>query len=310
LGYTNEIEGIYHNELPVIIFDDFTTATKLVNFPFKVKSSAMKILHARRDVADVSFVFQMMQLIKFDSSTHKRYWISEYSKIRIPLPPLNVQRSIMEDINGYQKIIDGARLVVENYRPRIEVDPSWPVVKLGEVFSRRSENVLPMKLKDTIVNYIGLENIGHGNGKLIGNYQQNPALIKSTKNRYKVGDILYGKLRPNLRKVYLAQIDGICSTDIMVLCSKVANTNNYFYSKYFLSPIFHNEVMKYLRGAQLPRIGFDDFSKVQIPFPPLETQNEISEKIRDEEAIINKFAELIMLYEKKIQDRITKVWGE
>jgi type I restriction enzyme M protein len=68
--------------------------------------------------------------------------------------------------------------------------------------------------------------------------------------------------------------------------------------------------MKYLRGAQLPRIGFDDFSKVQIPFPPLETQNEISEKIRDEEAIINKFAELIMLYEKKIQDRITKVWGE
>jgi type I restriction enzyme M protein len=236
--------------------------------------------------------------------------LKRYQEIKIPILKLEEQVEIVAEIETYHKIIEGAQMVVENYRPRIEVDPSWPVVKLGEVFSRRSENVLPMKLKDTIVNYIGLENIGHGNGKLIGNYQQNPALIKSTKNRYKVGDILYGKLRPNLRKVYLAQIDGICSTDIMVLCSKVANTNNYFYSKYFLSPIFHNEVMKYLRGAQLPRIGFDDFSKVQIPFPPLETQNEISEKIRDEEAIINKFAELIMLYEKKIQDRITKVWGE
>lgn len=74
LGYTNETDGIFpKNKLPVIIFDDFTTATKLVDFHFKVKSSAMKILHASESRANVKFVFYAMQKIKFSINKHKRY---------------------------------------------------------------------------------------------------------------------------------------------------------------------------------------------------------------------------------------------
>ena len=65
IGYTNEKNGIY-NKLPVIIFDDFTTATQYVNFPFKVKSSAMKILTANTDLVLPKFIFYRMQLIDFD----------------------------------------------------------------------------------------------------------------------------------------------------------------------------------------------------------------------------------------------------
>lgn len=97
IGYTNETSGIY-DKLPVIIFDDFTTATQFVNFPFKVKSSAMKILTANTALVTPKFVYYRMQLIEFDHSTHKRYWIQQYSKIRVRIPPIPEQERIVARI--------------------------------------------------------------------------------------------------------------------------------------------------------------------------------------------------------------------
>jgi len=115
LGYTNEKDGIFPtNKLPVVIFDDFTTAIKFVDFPFKVKSSAMKILHVKQGEADIRFLFQVMKTIKFRHEEHKRYWISEYSKIKIPLPPIEVQKEIVEQIEVKQKAIEAAKAVIEN----------------------------------------------------------------------------------------------------------------------------------------------------------------------------------------------------
>lgn len=86
LGYTDETTGICDEGLPVIIFDDFTTAFKFVPFPFKAKSSAMKLLRKKANV-NIYYVYSAMQLIDFPSGDeHKRYWISEYSKVIIPLP--------------------------------------------------------------------------------------------------------------------------------------------------------------------------------------------------------------------------------
>ena len=93
LGYTNELSGIY-NHLPVIIFDDFTTESKYVDFPFKVKSSAMKILRARGEI-NLKYVAIFMSITRLVGDTHKRYWISEYSKIPIPIPPLREQGRIV-----------------------------------------------------------------------------------------------------------------------------------------------------------------------------------------------------------------------
>lgn len=85
LGYTDETYGIFKN-LPVIIFDDFTAATKYVEFPFKVKSSAMKILKPRNPSINLKLVYEMMQLLTFQVSEHKRHWISEYQKLEINFP--------------------------------------------------------------------------------------------------------------------------------------------------------------------------------------------------------------------------------
>ena len=101
IGKTNEKSGICKH-LPVIIFDDFTTDSKYVDFPFKVKSSAMKILHAKGNV-NPKYVAYLMSVTRLVGDTHKRYWISEYSKIPIMLPPVNEQERIVSLI---EKIYD------------------------------------------------------------------------------------------------------------------------------------------------------------------------------------------------------------
>ena len=97
IGYTNEISGIY-DKLPVIIYDDFTTSTQYVNFPFKVKSSAMKILTAKESLVLPKFIYYRMQIINFDHGTHKRYWIQHYSKTKVRIPSLQEQNRIVSRI--------------------------------------------------------------------------------------------------------------------------------------------------------------------------------------------------------------------
>lgn len=93
-GYTNETDGIF-TKLPTIIFDDFTTATQFVNFPFKVKSSAMKILQPTCDLVNIKLAYYYMQTIHLKGETHKRFWISEYSQIPVPLAPFNEQKRML-----------------------------------------------------------------------------------------------------------------------------------------------------------------------------------------------------------------------
>lgn len=97
IGYTNDTDGIY-TKLPCIIFDDFTTDSKLVDFPFKVKSSAMKILQVV-DGIEIEYVAMFMSITRLIGDTHKRYWISEYSKLCIPIPPREEQKRIIDAVN-------------------------------------------------------------------------------------------------------------------------------------------------------------------------------------------------------------------
>jgi len=109
LGYTDEKKGVYNasHEKPVIIFDDFTTSFHWVDFNFKVKSSAMKIL--TQDVQKIAFlryVFYAMQCIKYQPSQHARQWIQTYSKIKIPIPPIEVQEQIVSILDRFDTLIN------------------------------------------------------------------------------------------------------------------------------------------------------------------------------------------------------------
>jgi len=145
LGYTNETEGVFEKNLPVIIFDDFTTAIKFVNFSFKVKSSAMKILSADKNKVNIRFLFYIMQGIIYPIKKHKRYWISEYSKIKIPLPPLNEQKRISDKID---KIFIEINKAIEQTESALQNSSKLLDGKLKEFFENQTENFLKTTLEE------------------------------------------------------------------------------------------------------------------------------------------------------------------
>ena len=115
LGYTAEDFDIF-NDVPAIIFDDFTTDCKYVTFPFKVKSSAIKILRAKHNEMDLRYVFELMRTIQFPASDHKRYYISEYQGIEIPLPPYDEQQSIAEVLSDVDETSDALDSLITKKR--------------------------------------------------------------------------------------------------------------------------------------------------------------------------------------------------
>lgn len=120
LGYTNEKNGVYDN-LPVIIFDDFTTASRYVNFKFKVKSSAMKILTPNTEFVLPKYIYYLMQTIKIDNSTHKRYWIQQYSKIKVSIPSISEQERIVSRIEALFSELDKAVETLQTTKRQLAV---------------------------------------------------------------------------------------------------------------------------------------------------------------------------------------------
>ncbi len=146
LGYTNEEDGIYNasKENPVIIFDDFTGAYKWVDFPFKVKSSAMKIITTNEDKLLMRFLYHMMGFLNFTSDEHKRLWISIYSQMRIAVPPLEVQCEIVHILDDFTLL--SAELLAEllaelkarkkqftYYEEKLLFNNEYEKVKLGDL---------------------------------------------------------------------------------------------------------------------------------------------------------------------------------
>lgn len=242
-------------------------------------------------------------------STFKEISKSNFEQLQIPLPPLEAQEQIVAEIEGYQKIVNAVRQIVESYKPHIDINPSWKATRVQDICERESDLVGPKKFEG-IGNYVGLENIESHTGNLTGIVKTDLASIKSTKVRFEVDDILYGRLRPNLNKVWLADRVGVCSTDIFVLSVKKNLAEPFYVAMQLRDEAFNQKVLNGLGGAQLPRVSFDYFSNLEIPLPDLEVQREIIKETKKIQGLINANKQLIEIFEQKIKDRIAQVWGE
>ncbi|MCD6184959.1 MAG: restriction endonuclease subunit S, partial [Deltaproteobacteria bacterium] len=115
LGYTDEEFDIFTN-VPVIIFDDFTTANKFVDFPFKAKSSAMKMLMPKNDNVNLRFIYEIMQQINFPLGDHKRHWIREFQHIEISVPNSEVQTQIAQILSDIDKEMQAIETKLDKYK--------------------------------------------------------------------------------------------------------------------------------------------------------------------------------------------------
>jgi type I restriction enzyme M protein len=242
-------------------------------------------------------------------ATFKEISKSNFEKLEIPLPPIEIQRSIATELDKYHSILIGARLIYDNYAQKIEGDSSWPEFKISEVCSRVSAAIDPT-VHDGNVSYIGLENIESNTGRSIGDVKANYKSIKSTKTKFEKKDVLLGKLRPNLNKVYLSDIEGICSTDIYVLRPNTDVINPQFLATILRSSEVNEEIVRGVQGAQLPRVSWAHISNIKISVPPLDVQLSIADSITHEAELIESSREIIDIFNKKIQHKVSTIWKQ
>jgi type I restriction-modification system DNA methylase subunit/restriction endonuclease S subunit len=204
----------------------------------------------------------------------------DIANIKIPLPPLEIQEKIVLECEAIDQAVEKAKREVEKAKAEIEslvLGNDFANEKLGKFANKVNQNIEPQNEKGEVI-YIGLENIESNTGTLIGNVKTQYSDIKSTKTCFQKNDVLYGKLRPNLNKVYLAQENGICSTDILVFRFENEKLAKY-YAHYFLTTTFNEQVLKTVSGQQLPRTSWTDMREIKIPVPPLEMQEKIVSEI-------------------------------
>jgi len=316
LGKTKEKKGIFPaKDLPVIIFDDFTTATKFVDFPFKVKSSAMKILHPVKNISDAKFLFYIMQNISFDhTGIHKRYWISEYSKIEIPLPALAEQKRIVKKLDEvFEKVATAKENAETNLQNSKELFRSY----LQSVFAKPGKDWEEKKLKEIGVTQTGLTP-KTANKKYYGNFVPfiTPADIDISGNgsvRYdskglseeglevgrkiKKNSVLMVCIGATIGKVGFATREVSCNQQINTLTPFDGYDAKLFY--YILSTkSFFNKVIKGSSQATLPIINKGKWENLSVSFPKsLSEQKTIVKKLY---ALSLETKKLEKIYEQKL----------
>ena len=130
-GWTDDESAVINPEKPLVIFGDHTCSIKCIGVPFAQGADGIKILKPN-DTLDPLYLFHTLRARPLEPDGYKRHF-SKLKELEIPLPPLEVQREIVAEIEGYQRVIDGARAVVDNWRPRIAAGPDWPVVELRDI---------------------------------------------------------------------------------------------------------------------------------------------------------------------------------
>lgn len=307
-GYTDDSEFLVRIARPLVVFGDHTLALKFIDFDFCLGADGVKVLAPVDDI-DPKFFYFVLRSLHIESLGYSRHFKLLKDK-EIPIPPLDEQRAIVAEIEGYQRVVDGCVAVLAGYSPLLDVSPEWPADKLGHHFTRVNELCDPQALKQSAITYIGLENIEGDTGRIVGQIEHAPRTIKSTKVVFRAGDILFGKLRPNLNKVWLADRAGICSTDIFALRASTDVVEAAFFAPYFRRAAFKNEVLKGVAGAQLPRVNFDHLGSLSIHLPPIEEQRRFITELKREQETLAGVADMKAKHEARIRARLAAVWGE
>ena len=311
-GWTDDKNALIIPEKPFVIFGDHTCAVKIITQPFAQGADGIKILRTNEELKP-EFLFNYLKTNPLESDGYKRHY-SKLKHIQIPLPPLSVQEEIVAEIDCYQKIIDGARQVVDNYKPTIKIDPDWEMVKLGEVceVNEKTENPNEVYGENEFI-YIDITSVENGTGVVsFDNFVVGDEAPSRARRKVKNRDVLLSTVRPNLKAFgYLKNVpeNAIASTGFAVLTAKEKVIPQFVFYLLFGDALQSQMISRMGRGSY-PSINQKDVNELQIPLPPLTVQQEIVTQIEAEQEMVNGNKKLIEIYEQKIKDKIGEVWGE
>ena len=233
---------------------------------------------------------------------------TEIMNFKFPLPPLSYQENISERIVVQNKIVSGAKQVLDNYKPQIVINPEWEIAELGSVceFSQGIQVDLDLQSKDY--------KEGHDKFLRIENYTQNSSDLRYIpkdlgKNKYVKSDevvvVRYGASAGFIGR----GLDGILANNLFKVTPNEKISNDFLY--YFLSSDdIQSHFKRITAGGAMPALSFKTVEIIPIPIPSMPEQEMIVARIEKEEQLVNSNKELIQLYEQKIKDELNILWTE
>ncbi|MCX6365959.1 MAG: N-6 DNA methylase [Armatimonadetes bacterium] len=238
-----------------------------------------------------------------------------FSDYEIPLPPLDTQREIVAEIEGYQKIIDGARQVVESYKPRIPVSPDWPMVELGDMCDIKSGGTPNRETKEYWegdIPWITTKLIDYAPIVEAEEFITKLGMDNSSARLIPAGTVLmamYGQGKTRGRVAILA-IEATMNQACAAFLIKSENLNCQYLFRVLESRYDDLRRISEDRGGNQSNLSAQVLKKYQIPVPDLATQQAIVAEIEAEQRLVDGNKELIRRFEEKIKATINRVWGE
>jgi type I restriction enzyme M protein len=239
--------------------------------------------------------------------------------VKIPLPPLEVQREIVGEIEGYQRVIDGARAVLDNYRPHIPIDPEWPVVAIREIAAEIKAgfasgksgvdtvgvpHIRPMNINEAgDFTLDGLKSISeeefHGKEDYI--LAPGDVIFNNTNSKELVGKTCF--IDRNIRGGF---------SNHMTRIRTLADRCDPRFLAVSLHAAWRREAFLELANKWVGQAGINAkaLGEFKIPLPPLEIQQAIVAEIEAEQRLVAANRELVERFEAKIQATLARVWGE
>ena len=284
----------------------------------------MGAVRVKTEQIDPAYLFQVLRYDQFNKFLREQIAGANinnlnsklFYRFEIPLPPLSVQQEIVAEIEGYQRVIDGARAVVENYRPHIVVDPEWPVVALGEV-CKRIQYGLSAPLNTEKSGYKTFRMNELVDGRTVDRGSMKHAEISAQefeKYRLTPGDILFNRTNSieHVGRTGIFDLEGFyCFASYLIRLSISQKTANPSYVNAFMNTdSFQSGIKQYAsRAIGQSNINAKSLAAYCVPLPPVSVQNSVVSELVAERTLVEANRELIQRFEGKIHAAIGRVWS-
>lgn len=230
--------------------------------------------------------------------------------LRIPLPPLSIQKDIVAELDSYQKIIDGAQQIIDNYRPTIRIDPTWEKVKLGDICNltygytdTAKESGSARFVRITDIDEKGL--LRDENKRYVDLIEQNKVFLLHR------GDLLVARTGATFGKTLYFDTDEVAVfASFLIKLDLPEYIDHYFYWIFAQTQNYWDQANSLVSGGAQPQFNANAIKQLVIPIPPLDIQKSIIKQAREELEIIDANKKLISIFKQKIADKISEVWGK
>ena len=307
-GILDYVDGYLFDEPLVLVGEDGAKWGPRESSSFGIKDKVWvnnhaHVLRPRREHVMDSYLIEVlnqMDLTQYTTGvTVPKLNQSRLKSIQIPLPPLKVQCEIVAEIEGYQKVLDGARAVVQNYRPHIAVDPEWPEFRVdalcelgrGRVISKHDINANPGPYP-----VYSSQTSGNGVFGYLGSYDFEGEYVTWTTDGANAGTVFY--------RIGSFNCTNVCGT-LRAKEDAVHEVN----MKY-LAQVLGQLTKPYVVQVGNPKLMNKEVARIPIPMPCIATQQTIVAEIEAEQALVKTNRKLIQRFEKKIHVAVERVWGK